>query len=105
MKKSLKRRKASKPFAGILCADLGFPESVRIVQVQISRPKQPGTSMSPKKGKDADQQSGHAEEGGVHHRVVLPIQRIGMRFIQGETDCSPCMTLPAGVEDIGLGQT
>ena len=62
-------------------------------------------------GEDAEQQRGHEQEGEVERRVVLAVQRVGVRDVLGEADggvrvalraggrrCCPCERRESGLE-------
>ena len=50
------------------------------------------------------EQAGHAQKHHVEQRIILCVQRVGVRLVFGEPDRRAGMTLLAGGEDVGLGK-
>src|SRR5512133_2170484 len=104
MQEPLERSEAGKPFAAILRADLGFAEFFRVVQVQEACPEEPSAGMSTEKYKHSHEQTGHEEESAMQERVIFTIQRVGVGLVLSEPRSGIGMTLPAGLQDVGLGE-
>ena len=104
MQKPLKRHEAREPFVVHLRLNFRLAEFLRVVQIEVDRAHQPPEGVQAEESERADEQAGHAQKHGVEQRIMLAVQRIGVRIVFGEADGGVGMTLLAGGQNVGFGQ-
>src|SRR5258706_15334445 len=102
MQESLEGNKAREPLSSILSVGLGFAEGLGVVKIKIAGAERPGAGVPAEKHENTDQQRGHEQEGAMEDRIVLAVQRIGVRLILSESNIGARVALLAGGQDIGF---
>src|SRR4051812_24352500 len=96
MQEALERLKPGEPFTAILRVSFCFAESFRVGPIEIPRAPEPRHSMTAKESKHSSQQPRHAPKNSVQNRIVLAVERVGVRLVFREAGGRTGMTLPAG---------